>query len=209
MVEIMDISSNFVSFMRKIILVTLFFLPCWAWGSGGYDNGTATGKGKFQLDLTWNPFDRFDFGQTYGVMSYGITNKIDVHGYIAHHSDGYQTWYGGLFYQFLNMKRLHVATAIGIRRSFDENWSHLFAPQLLYTAFITESLYTGGSFVNVRNQSSDVNYGTTVDVGVFYRLQFKTERIQSISIGVGGFHPVTWTPNTYFLPTYSIDFKFR
>ena len=35
-----------------------------------------------------------------------------------------------------NMKRLHVATAIGIRRSFDENWSHLFAPQLLYTAFI-------------------------------------------------------------------------
>ena len=209
MVEITDISGNFSLFMRKIILTILLLLPCWVLGSGGYDNGTATGKGKFQLDLTWNPFDRFDFGQTYAVMSYGITNKFDVHGYISQHADGYQTWYGGLFYQFLDIKRLHLATAVGIRRQLNKSWSHMFAPQLLFTAFITERLHVGGSLVDVRNQSLDVRHGVATDIGIFYRLQFETTRIKSVTIGVGGLHPATWTPSTYFLPTYSIDFKFR
>ena len=195
--------------MKKIILIALLLLPCSVWGSGGYDNGTATGKGKFQFDLTWNPFDRFDFGQTYAVMSYGITNKFDVHGYISHHSIGYQTWYGGIFYQFLNLKHLHLATAMGIRRRSDTNLSQIFAPQLLYTTLINERLYIGGSLVDVRDQSSYVRDGVAVDISIFYKLQFETKLIESISIGVGGFHPATWTPSTYFLPTYSIDFKFK
>ena len=33
--------------------------------------------------------------------------------------------------------------------------------------------------------------------------------IESISIGVGVFHPTTWKPKQYFLPTYSIDIKFK
>jgi hypothetical protein len=51
--------------------------------------------------------------------------------------------------------------------------------------------------------------GVAVDVGLFYRLKYKSQRIESISIGIGGFHPATWKPDTYFLPTYSIDIKFR
>ena len=51
--------------------------------------------------------------------------------------------------------------------------------------------------------------GVAVDVGLFYRLKYKSQKIESISIGFGGFHPATWKPDTYFLPTYSIDIKFR
>ena len=105
-------------FMRTIIIIAFLLMPCCIWGSGGYDNGTATGKGKFQLDLTWNPFDNIKWGQTYAVMSYGITNRLDVHGYISHHVENYQTWYGGIFYQFIDTKRLDIATAIGIILSF-------------------------------------------------------------------------------------------
>ena len=193
----------------KIKLISIILFTTIIFGSGGYDNGTATGRGKFQLDLTWNPLDRFNFGQTYMVMSFGITNSLDFHGYISQHPENYQTWYAGLFYQFLDMKRFHLATAVGIRRRFDESWTHMFAPQLLYTALITEKLYVGGSFVDVRNQSLDIRYGVAVDVGVFYKLKFETNRIESISFGIGGFHPATWNPSTYFLPTYSLDIKFR
>ena len=116
MIKIKDISGNFRLFMKTIILITLLLIPCSVWGSGGYDNGTATGKGKFQLDLTWNPFDRFDFGQTYGVLSYGFTNRFDLHGYISRHTGPYYTWYGGIFYQFYKSKRIDLASAVGIRK---------------------------------------------------------------------------------------------
>ena len=195
--------------MNRIIPTILVLLSCYAWGSGGYDNGTATGKGKFKLDLTWNPFDRFDFGQTYAVMSYGITNRLDVHGYISHHTDNYQTWYGGIFYQFLNTKWLDLATAVGIRRRFDGEFTHVFAPQLLYTTYFTEKLYLGGSIVDVRDQNSNSRYGTAIDLGVFFQLSYKSKKIDEISIGIGGFHPATWKPNTFFLPTYSIDITFH
>ena len=191
---------------KLILLIVLINILV---ASGAYDNGTATGKGQFQIDLTWNPFDRFNFGQTYAVISYGITQHLDLHGFISHHPEGYQSWYGGLFYQFLDLKRLHLATALGIRRRFNKDWTHLFVPQLLYTGFITDRLYFGGSFVAVKKIDKMKSLGTAVDVGVFYRLKFETKLIESISIGFGGFHPTTWTPSTYFLPTYSIDFKFR
>ena len=191
----------------KLILLIVFINIVFA--SGAYDNGTSTGKGQFQIDFTWNPFDRFYFGQSYAVISYGLTQNLDLHGYISHHPENYQSWYGGLFYQFLDLKRLHLATALGIRRRFDKEWTHLFAPQLLYTGFITERLYFGGSFVSVKKIDKMKSLGTAVDVGVFYQLEFETKFIESISIGFGGFHPATWAPSTYFLPTYSVDFKFK
>ena len=193
----------------KLKLIYLILYTGTLFGSGGYDNGTATGKGQFQLDLTWNPFDRFDFGQTYVVMSYGLTNRLDLHGYISHHKDGYQSWYSGIFYQFLKTKRLDLATAAGIRRRFNQNWTHVFLPQLLYNAHLTERISIGGSLVDVRNEKLDFSYGTTVDVAVFYQLKYETNKIESISIGMGGFHPATWNPNAYFLPTYSLDIKFK
>ena len=205
-----------VSMKIKIILL---LLPICLIASGGYDNGTATGKGQFQIDLTWNPFDRIDFGQTYIVMSYGLSHRLDIHGYISHHTGGYETWYGGVFYQFLKTKRMDFATAVGIRRRFDENWIHLFAPQLLYTIHLNDRLNLGGSVVNLMESLVDKStgdkdkrlskLGVAVDVGVFYRLKYKSQKIESVSIGIGGFHPATWKPDTYFLPTYSIDIKFR
>lgn len=178
-------------------------------GSGGYDNGTATGKGKFQLDITWNPFNKIEFGQTYAVMHYGITDRIDLHGYISSHKSSYYTWYGGLFYQFYKSNRLDLATAIGTRKQFDKNVTHLFLPQLLYTVNINNKLNIGGSFVEVRNHNAEKNYGVAVDVALFYQIKYETKKIEGISIGVGGFHPSTWKSDSYFLPTYSIDIKFK
>lgn len=85
-------------------------------GSGAYDNGTATGKGKFGLDLTYNPFNIFKFGQSYAVMSYGITNKFDIHGYISNHNGNYYTYYAGVFYQFYKSNNIDLATSIGFRK---------------------------------------------------------------------------------------------
>jgi hypothetical protein len=201
------------------IKILLLLLPICLIASGGYDNGTATGKGQFQIDLTWNPFDRIDFGQTYMVMSYGLSHRFDIHGYISHHTGGYQTWYGGVFYQFIKTQRVDLATAVGIRRRFNKNWTHLFAPQLLYTIHLNDRLNLGGSVVNIMKSLSDKStrdkdkklskLGVAVDVGVYYRLKYKSQKIESVSIGIGGFHPATWKPDTYFLPTYSIDIKFR
>ena len=84
----------------KSILIYLLFFTSFAMCSGAFDNGTATGKGKFKLDLTINPFNKISFGQTYGVISYGITDRIDIHGYISDHSGNFTTIYGGIFYQF-------------------------------------------------------------------------------------------------------------
>lgn len=194
------------------IKILLLLLPICLTASGGYDNGTATGKGQFQIDLTWNPFNRVDFGQTYIVMSYGLSHRLDIHGYISHHTEGYQTWYGGVFYQFLKTQRMDLATAVGVRRRFDENWTHIFAPQLLYTIHFNDQLSLGGSVVNIKEEKIKDkfgNIGVAVDVGLFYRLKYKSQKIESISIGIGGFHPATWKPDTYFLPTYSLDIKFK
>ena len=192
---------------RKLICLLLFFSVLF--GSGGFDNGTAVGRGKFQFDLTWNPFDRIQFGQTYGVVSYGITDQFNLHGYISRHPGPYFSWYGGLFYQFYKSDKIDLATAVGIRKKIDETWTHIFSPQLLYTVKIIESISIGGSIVNVYNYNSKENYGLTFDIALAYNIPIQSEKIESISINFGGFHPATWTPDTFFLPTYSIDFKFK
>jgi len=190
-------------------LISLIISTSIVFASGGYDNGTATGKGKFQLDLTWNPLDNIEFGQTYGVMSYGFTDRFDFHGYISRHTGPYYTWYGGIFYQFYKSKIIDLASAVGIRKRFDETWIHIFVPQLLYTGKITDKISIGGSVVNVRNYELSENYGLTFDIALAYKTPIQSEIIESISINFGGFHPVTWEPDTYFLPTYSLDIKFK
>lgn len=193
----------------KLILLIIINISI-IFASGGYDNGTSTGKGKFQLDLTWNPFNLISFGQSYAVLSYGITSKLDIHSYYSKHKSGFDTWYAGIFYQFYDSERLDLATAVGVRKRVDEDWTHAFFPQLLYSAFISERSYIGGSFVNVSNLSpKKEKYGTAIDIAYFYKLKYKTKLIESISIGVGVFHPTTWKPKQYFLPTYSIDIKFK
>jgi len=194
--------------MKRNLTYMILFLSI-VFASGGYDNGSSVGKGKFQIDLTWNPFNKINFGQSYIVVSYGVTDKIDIHGYLSNHYENYNTMYLGLFYQFFKSKNIDLATAFGFRKRMDRNNTQIFAPQLLYTLSLTEKIYLGGSFVNVRNNKFNKDYGTSIDIGLFHRLKFKTKRIKEISIGISAFHPTTWKPKTYFLPTYSIDIKFN
>ncbi|SVD66626.1 uncharacterized protein METZ01_LOCUS419480, partial [marine metagenome] len=77
------------SHYRRLFYLIIIAIVCSHWSatilsaSGGYDNGTATGKGKVGLDLTWNPFNYFPEGQSYIVLSYGFTDKFDFHSYFS------------------------------------------------------------------------------------------------------------------------------
>ena len=94
----------------KIQLVLIIILFNSTSASGAFDHGTSTGKNKIQIDLTWNPFNYFDYGQNYVVIGYGITNKMDFHAYYADHgnyNNGVDSYYYGLFYQFIDSKYNH------------------------------------------------------------------------------------------------------
>ena len=182
--------------------------------SGGYDNGTATGKGKVGLDLTWNPLDYYPEGQSYVVLSYGFTDKFDFHSYYSHPVKGPDNYYLGLFYQFYKNKHLNLATAVGIRQYRPKSHRHLFAPQLLYTLYLFKGLRLGGSLVALRDiDRNNKLIGTTVDAALIIPL-FKSGsingRINSVDFCIGAFKPVLWKPNNWdWYPTYSFDIKYR
>ena len=92
--------------MLKNIIAILLILVFPLFPSGGYDHGTSTGKGQLELDFTWNPFDLIEFGQTYVVIGFGLTNRLDIHGYYAHQTDQQDNYNYGLFYQFIDSKYL-------------------------------------------------------------------------------------------------------
>ena len=174
--------------------------------SGGYDHGTSAGKGNFDISITWNPFNYFEQGQTYAVLGYGLTNRLDIHGYYSYIHDGADNYYGGMFYQFLDSKHLDLATAIGVRtiRGFSQN--QLFMPQLLYTIYLSKKTRLAGSFVTINNKSR--NIGTTVDM-FFSREVYENEKI-IIDLTFGVFNPVSWEPKDgNWHPTYSIDIKIK
>ena len=101
--------------IKKIIIIVLFLNETFA--SGAFDHGTSTGKNLFEIDLTWNPFNYFKNGQSYVVVGYGITNKIDFHGYYSVHQENFSTLYNGFFFQFYESNKLDLATAVGIRKN--------------------------------------------------------------------------------------------
>ena len=198
----------------------IIMIVCWYWSttalsaSGGYDNGTATGKDKLGLDLTWNPFNYFPEGQSYLVLSYGFSDKFDIHGYYSIPTIGSHNYYLGFFYQFFGNKYLDLATAIGIRQYRPKSDRHLFVPQLLYTLYPFGNLRIGGSLVALRD--IDKNYklkGTTVDLALIIPIlnsDLKIDGINSIDFCIGAFRPVLWKPERgYWHPTYSIDFTFK
>lgn len=47
----------FIRIILNLFLLTQLFFASPVFASGGYDNGTAAGKGKLDLDLTINPGD--------------------------------------------------------------------------------------------------------------------------------------------------------
>ena len=193
--------------LKKLIYIFLFISLLF--GSGGYDNGTATGKGRFKFDLTWNPFNKINFGQSYVVGSYGITDKFDFHGYISTNKNNYSTYYLGLFYQFYNNNNIHLATAFGIRKKINGKLNDVFLPQLLYTIPLSKKIDLGGSIVNVYNLNDSLNKGTAIDIGLYYKFNYETKYIQNISLGISAFHPVTWSSKRFFVPTYSVDLHFK
>ena len=204
----------------SIIIFALFVSLVWA--SGGYEHGTATGKGKLQIDLTWNPFNYFENGQNYIIIGYGISPRLDIHGYYCDHSNyhnGVDSYYYGLFYQFLNSKYLDLATAIGKRKMMDHEYSHFFFPQLLYNVKLYNDFTLGGSFVNVKRDTKPLLQKTKTDwfafdIALFIPLTkyFKKSRtIEEVKLGIGAFRTAlgTYGLPTSFMPTYSIDIKFK
>ena len=207
--------SHFSRYFRLFIgiFVIFYYSTSIVIASGGYDNGTATGKGKLGLDLTWNPFNYFPEGQSYIVASYGFSEKFDVHGYYSIPMSGSDNYYLGLFYQFYKNKYMDLATAAGFRQYWPKSHRHLFAPQLLYTLYVFKGLRLGGSLVALRDiDRNNKLLGTTVDIALIIPL-FKSGsingRINSVDFCIGAFKPILWKPyNWDWHPTYSIDIKF-
>ena len=200
--------------MKKFFIIfSLAAVPLFP--SGGYDHGTSTGKGLLELDFTWNPFNIFEKGQSYVVLGYGFTDRLDIHGYYSIHPEGFHTYYAGLFFQFLRSEKIDLATAVGTRINRGNKYSDLFFPQLLYTIKLKDGYSVGGSFVNIMgdvNQSVE-SIPLAMDVAFFIPLNRYLplpDTVKDLKLGVGLFNPVTnsTVDPGKFLPTYSIDIKF-
>jgi hypothetical protein len=194
--------------VAKRTKLLLLFLPIVLMASGGYDHGTSAGKGNWDISLTWNPFNYFKQGQSYVVLGYGLTKRLDIHGYYSATHNGGNNYYGGLSYQFLNTRFLDLSTAVGIRAYTHNDDLHLFMPQLLYTLRLSEKLSVGGSFVDIRYQNLDTRKGIAEDV--FLMVNIYENNKFKIDITAGGFNPVLWEPKSGdWYPTYSIDIKIK
>jgi len=192
--------------------VLFFFLICVfliqiAFSSGGYDHGSPVGKNQLQLDFTVNPFDIFPYGQTYIVWSYGLTDKLDFHGYVSRASDGKTDQiYGGLMYCFFQSERLDLSTALGYRQ-IGTNVDRV-VPQFLYNYKFLNGYTIGGSSVAIQ-QNSSRHIGYTFDIALYIPLDHfidLPDATESIHFALGLFKPST---SSKIYPTYSIDIKFN
>ena len=209
------------NFILLIIFLSLFISELSS--SGAYDHGSSTGKGNFQVDITVNPFNIFEHGQSYVVLSYGITEKFDINGYYADHgnyNNGIDSYYLGLFYQFYNSTRLDLATAIGKRKMLNNNNNKdIFFPQLLYNFKFKKDYSIGGSLVNVRKENIPLlkknnDDWLAFDIALFIPIKkffHKYKKIESVKIGLGLFKSGLNNSNISrpLMPTYSIDIKFK
>jgi hypothetical protein len=200
----------------KLIKITLLSTFLFASESGGYDHGSSAGKGNWDISLTWNPFNYFEQGQSYVVLGYGLTKRLDIHGYYSLRPNGSDNYYGGLSYQFVNVPFLDLSTAIGLRTYTDNSNLHLFWPQLLYTVKFIDRVHIGGSLVNIRgvkhtSSKEDLgheNFGLAKDV--FFMVNIYENKKYKIDITAGGFNPVFWEPKSGdWYPTYSLDIKIK
>ena len=151
------------------------------------------------------------------LCCFGIrfTDRFDIHGYYSIHTEGFHSYYAGLFFQFLKLEKIDLATAVGMRINRGNKNSDLFFPQLLYTIKLKDGYSVGGSFVNIM---SDVNQSVesmplAMDVALFIPLSrylSLPDSIKDLKLGLGLFNPVTNSEvgPGQFIPTYSIDIKF-
>ena len=158
--------------------------------SGAYDKGTATGKGRFELSLTINPLDLIPYGQNYGILSYGVSNKVDIVAYYSKHNNGTRSQYIGGLFQFINSKKIDLATAIGIRNIDNQRWD-VFFPQLLYNYKLPYGFSIGGSIVKVVEKNNViVDKGNAIDISVYVPLKNivkQNSRIKEAYFAIGTF----------------------
>ena len=194
--------------MAKRTKLFLLFFPIVLMASGGYDHGTSAEKGNWDVSLTWNPFNYFEQGQSYVVLGYGLTKRLDIHGYYSASHNGGDNYYGGLSYQFLDTPFLDLSTAVGMRAYTDNSNIHLFLPQLLYTVKLSKRIRGGGSFVDIRSQKLETSKGIASDM--FLMVNIYENDKYNIDITAGGFNPVLWEPEDGdWYPTYSFDIKIK
>lgn len=207
----MRIFSSLLSFLCVIIIG----IPNKILASGAYDKGTATGKGNWEINLTINPFNLIYYGQNYGILSYGLSDKLDIVSYYAEHKTGLKSIYFGSLYQFVDKPYIDLASAIGIRKVFDESNSyHLFAPQLLYNIKLAKKNTIGGSIVNVIDLDKKLNNkGVAIDLTFYKHLPFMEKispKIIDVYFGFGIFKNTSM--NLYHDKVhlqYSLDIKFN
>ncbi len=201
--------------MFKNVIIIILISVSHVFSSGGYDHGTSTGKGQLELSFTWNPFSLIEFGQTYIVFGYGLTNRLDIHGYYSQHTDHQDNYYYGLFYQFVDTKYLDLATAIGRRQYTVSDIKDLFFPQLLYNVKFYKDLTVGGAFVYVQRITNNKlqSRGTAFDVAFYLPLSgvIKLPKfVHELKLALGVFNPGVFEPDHGdFLPTYSVDVTFK
>ncbi len=189
-------------------LLNLVLCSTIVFASGGYDSGTSAGKGILDLSFTLNPFQYFKHGQSYVVLGYGLTNKIDLQAYYSKTIQSSDNYYGGFLYQFYKSKKLDLSTAIGVRKFANNNKTHFFIPQLLYTVHLNKKLKIGGSIVSIKNEELNDNLGTAFDTFIIYNI-LNNKKYQ-LDFTIGTFNPALWKPkNNDWHPTYSIDIKIK
>ena len=206
-----------ISTIKKILVYTFFYSLIvssnMVYASGAYDKGTAAGKGNFELNLTINPFNLVSYGQNYGVLSYGIHDRVDIVSYYSMHKNRTQSYYFGGFYQFLKNKNLDLGTGVGIRKTI-ENGNDLFFPQLLYNIKLANNFTIGGSFVHVLDMKDKLkDKGLAIDV-TFYTplttLKKISPKIIEAYIGIGIFKNTSTNLKLESLYLqYSIDIIFN
>lgn len=136
------------------VAISLAF-ACPAYASGGYDNGPPAGAGNLDIDVTINlgdlynggPRELYNKGQSYLVWGFGLTNRLDFHGYVSHEAAGTNQIYYGLMHNFVSNDSVDLSTAFGARHRLKQV-DALF-PQLLYTFKLPEHFEIAGSFTNV------------------------------------------------------------
>lgn len=180
------------------------FSTTFAFASGGYDNGTPAGKGNWDIDITINPADKIESGQSYLVWGYGMTDQLDFHGYVSHEAAGTDQLYYGLMYNFYSNDWLDLSTAIGLRHRLEI--TDIFLPQLLYTIKMPKGFDVIGSAVNVYNITDGYNRDVALDVAlrIPVPIEFTPTFVRDIKVSIGAFRAVSGTWN----PTYSVDFRF-
>jgi len=149
-------------------------------------------------------------------LGYGLTDRLDIHGYYSIHTEGFHTYYAGLFYQFLRSEKIDLATAVGMRINKENKNSDLFLPQFLYTIKLKDGYSVGGSFVNIINsnvnqslESMPLAMDVAFSIPLSRYLSFP-DSVKDLKLSVGLFNPVTnsTVDPGQFIPTYSIDIKF-